>query len=152
MALRDISVVDNGAGGGVQRGVSITLDGVGGNILFSDLFYEGTPVQFEQTDVGGGAIDANGEFYTWRTKNPITFSISVFPGSKGDRTLSNMLKALHGDVGKSSEIKVATIQYSGIDRMVFKNGVAVAGMPGVNANADNRMGAVTYRFSFGEIG
>ena len=152
MAIRDLSVVKNGAGGGVQREVSIILDGIGGNLLFSDLFYEGAPVQFEQMTVGGGAIDANGEFYTWREKQPVTFSISVFPGSKSDRTLSNMLKALHGDVGKSMEIKVATIQYSGIDKMVFKNGVVVAGMPGVNANSDNRMGAVTYRFSFGEIG
>ena len=96
MAIRDISVVNNGAGGGVQREVSITLDGVGGKLLFSDLFYEGTPVQFEQMNVGGGAIDANGEFYTWREKQPVTFTISVFPGSKSDRTLSNMLKALHG--------------------------------------------------------
>ena len=152
MAIRDLSVVQNGAGGGVQRTVSINLDGVGGQLLFSDLFYEGSPIQFEQMNVAGYHMDANGNFYSWRTVQPVVFTISVFPGSKSDRVLSNMLKALHGDLEKDAKVRVATIQYSGIDKMEFNDGVMAAGMPGVSASGDNRMGAKTYRFAFGSMG
>lgn len=152
MAIKDISVVRNGAGGGVQRTVSINLDGVGGQILFSDLFYDGSPIQFEQAPVTGYKIDANGNFYTWRTKQPIVFSISLFPGSKSDRVLSALVKSCFSDLEKKPVVNVATIQYSGIDKMEFHDGVVVAAMPGVGASGDNRMAAKTYRFAFGSMG
>ena len=148
MAIRDISVVKNGAGGGAQREATLSFDGIKGSVMFSDLFYEGSPVQFEQVEVSGYKVDANGDFFTWRKKSPVVFSISLFPGSKSDKTMTAMLKACAGNVGESAKIAIATIQYSGVNKMTFKDGVLVAGLPGVNANADNRMGAKTFRFAF----
>ena len=139
---RDISVI-----GGAYN-ASFSFDGISGDIDFSDLYYEGSAIQFEQVEFSGAQIDANGKFFTWRKKNPVVFTISVFPGSGTDLALHNAMEACLDNVGEKVEIRSGLIQYSNGVRMTFLNGTITSGMPGTNANGDNRMGPKTYRFVF----
>lgn len=140
---RDISVSD-----GITGNTSFSFDGIAGEIHFSDLYYEGSVIQFEQVEVSGAQMDANGKFFMWRKRNPVIFTISVFPGSPTDITLGNLVTASLDQTGYMAEIKSGIIEYSSGLRMEFSNGTISSGMLGANANGDNRMGPKTYRFVF----
>lgn len=144
-ALRDISVSSS------EWGALFNIDGILGEVLVSDLFYEGQVVQFEQMDLAGAATDANGKFYTWRKKNPVVFTISVFPGSESDITLANAMEACMSENGKYVQIKSAIWQVSNRMKMYFTNGTITAWLPGISAGGDNRMGPKTYRFAFEKV-
>lgn len=131
--------------------VAFSFDGISGRISFSDLYFEGSVIQFEQAEIGGGQIDANGKFFTWRKKNPIVFTISLIPGSVSDLTLQNAMEACLDDTGKQVVIKSGFIKYSTGDKMTLTNGTVTAWMAGIGANGDNRLAAKTYRFMFERI-
>ena len=139
---RDLSVVCG------QYDAAFSFDGISGSIGMSDLYYEGSVIQFEQVELAGAQTDANGQIYFWRKKAPVVFTISVFPGSKTDISLSNAMEACLSDVGEFVEIKSGRIKYSNGIEMTFSNGAISSWMPGANANGDNRIGPKTYRFVF----
>ena len=152
MAIKDLSVVGNAVTGTANaRAATLVFDGKSSIIKFSDLFYEGQVVQFEQMDVSGYDVDANGRFYTWRTKKPIVFTISLFPGSRSDMSLANTVLSCISASGKSIEIKNASLTYSSGYTMSFSDGTLAGWLPGVNASGDNRQGAKTYRFAFSDM-
>ena len=142
--IRDISV------SGTGWAALFNMDGIAGQVLAQDLFYQGQVVQFEQVDVAQAAIDANGRFYMWRTKKPVVFTLSVFPGSPSDVTLTNALAACMSTVKKYVWIKAAMWRVSSGAQMTFREGTLLSGLPGINADGSNTQGPKTFRFAFSE--
>ena len=136
-----------------------------GNIIleFSD---EGTPIEFPDIEVCGYAMTMNGELVTWTKPSPITWSLTVIPGTNSDVALRNLLYAGHvgGRKGKAIaqdyvHISTATLEVqsattygiisanSGLS-FTFENGRLSAGPTAIGSNAEGKMSARTYRFVF----
>ena len=147
--MTDISVYDGRA---CSINIETRVNGHDSNfqVDFNDLYYDGSPIQFEPQEVCGYKVDANGKFYTWRTKKPIVFSISMIPFSLSDIRLTSILYACRQSVGMEADIRVMEIKYSSFGIKLL-NGIMVSGMPGTNATGDNRMGPRTYRFAFNDV-
>ena len=139
-----------------------------GNIVleFSD---EGTPIEFPDSEVCGYAMTMNGELVTWTKPSPITWSLTVIPGTKSDVALRNLLYAGHvgGRKGKAIDqgyvhISSATlsvpsttsngvISSAGTISFTFENGRLSSGPTAVGSNAEGKMSARTYKFVFESV-
>lgn len=143
--------------------------GASGNMVleFSD---EGTPVEFPDLEVCGYAMTLNGELVTWTKPSPVTFTITVIPGSESDMRLRSILYAGHvgGRRGQPVSQAFVIIQtanlwvpsvYSnnsivsgaGGQNFTLSNGRLYSGSPGIGSNAEGKMSAKTYRFVFESI-
>lgn len=140
-----------------------------GNIVleFSD---EGTPIDFPDLETVGYAMTMNGELVTWTKPAPITFRLTVIPGSESDKKLRRLLYAGHigGKKGNpidqgsvyisSATLEVPSIstsfgsgsavQAAGKSYFTFTNGRMSGGQPGIGSNAEGKMSARTYNFVF----
>ena len=153
-----------------MQGATLTFGGSGlaGNVVleFSD---EGTPIEFPDLEVCGYAMTMNGELVTWTKPAPITFRISVIPGSNSDTVLRNTLYAGHvgGRRGKAVNqgtvyIPSATLTVpqmtrrdsvvgQGKTKFTFKNGRLTGGNPAIGSNAEGKMSVRTYNFVFESV-
>ena len=135
---------------------------------FSD---EGTPLEFPDLEVCGYAMTMNGELVTWTKPSPITFRISVIPGSVSDASLRNLLYA--GHVGGKKGIAIsqsvvyiasATLTVPKISvnnssivrngeqhRFTFHNGRLTGGNPAIGSNSEGKMSVRTYNFVFESV-
>ena len=80
---------------GARLTIQNSLVGSGnGNIVleFSD---EGTPIDFPDLETVGYAMTMNGELVTWTKPAPVTFRVTVIPGSNSDAKLRRLLYAGH---------------------------------------------------------
>lgn len=138
-----------------------------GNIIleFSD---EGTPIEFPDIEVCGYAMTMNGELVTWTKPTPITWSLTVIPGSNSDVALRNLLYAGHvgGRKGKaiaqdyvhisSATLSVPSATTFGIVtantvNFTFEHGRLSSGPTAIGSNAEGKMSARTYRFVFESV-
>ncbi len=139
-----------------------------GNIVleFSD---EGTPIEMPDIEVASSAMTMNGELVTWTKPTPITFSITVIPGSASDNALRNLLYAGHvgGRKGKAIQqsyvhINTATLEVpaiytngivsqAGKTTFTFANGRLTSGPMAIGSNAEGKMSARTYKFTFESV-
>ena len=135
---------------------------------FSD---EGTPLEFPDLEVCGYAMTMNGELVTWTKPTPITFRISVIPGSVSDTSLRNLLYAGHIGGKKGNAINqiavyiasatltvpqislnsTAIIQDGGRHRFTFHNGRLTGGNPAIGSNSEGKMSVRTYNFVFESV-
>lgn len=148
--------------------LAIQTTGMSGNIVleFSD---EGTPVEFPDLEVCGYAMTLNGELVTWTKPSPVTFAITVIPGSSSDVGMRSILYAGHvgGRRGQAinqtavhieaATLTVPSVTTNGIvvaggkQRFTLTNGRLYSGSPGIGSNSDGKMSAKTYRFVFESI-
>lgn len=139
-----------------------------GNIIleFSD---EGTPIEFPDIEVAGSAMTMNGELVTWTKPTPITWSLTVIPGSNSDVALRNLLYAGHvgGRKGKaiaqdyvhiaSATLEVPSASSWGIVttnsnlKFTFSQGRLTSGPTAIGSNAEGKMSARTYKFVFESV-
>ena len=156
-----------------MQGATLTFSckGLAGNVVleFSD---EGTPMEFPDLETCGYAMTMNGELVTWTKPSPITFSITVIPGSKSDEAMRNLLYLGHvgGRRGKAIDqgsvyIESCTVTVPSIStettgaivgqakklQFTFKNGRLTGGRPAIGSNAEGKMSANTYRFVFESV-
>lgn len=151
-----------------MQGATLSFSGAGlaGNVVleFSD---EGTPLEFPNLEVCGYAMTMNGELVTWTKPSPITFSISVIPGSSSDASLRNLLYASHlgGRKGKAvgnvyipsatltvpNMIRIDSVVGQGRKTFTFKNGRLSGGQPAIGSNAEGKMSVRTYNFVFESV-
>ena len=135
---------------------------------FSD---EGTPMEFPDLETCGYSMTMNGELITWTKPAPITFSITVIPGSKSDGALRTLLYIGHvgGKAGRpisQTDVFIASctltvpaitnanspiIGQSVKRKFTFKNGRMTSGRPALGSNAEGKMSANTYRFVFESV-
>lgn len=138
---------------------------------FSD---EGTPLEFPDLEVCGYAMTMNGELVTWTKPSPITFRISVIPGSVSDASLRNLLYAGHiggkrGNAINQQSVYIASatltvpqisteynnssaiIQGGKKNKFTFHNGRLTGGNPAVGSNAEGKMSVRTYNFVFESV-
>ena len=139
-----------------------------GNIIleFSD---EGTPIEFPDIETCGYAMTMNGELVTWTKPTPITWSLTVVPGSQSDIALRNLLYAGHvgGRKGRAISqsyvhITSATLEVPGITsygivsangnvNFTFEHGRLYGGPTAIGSNAEGKMSARTYKFVFESV-
>lgn len=156
-----------------MQGASLTIENSilgGGNIVleFSD---EGTPIDFPDLETVGYAMTMNGDLVTWTKPAPITFRVTVIPGSENDSKLRRLLYIGHigGAQGKAIAqsqvyISTATLTVPSITnhgsgkigtgdmlRFTFKNGRMSGGQPAIGSNAEGKMSARTYNFVFESV-
>ena len=155
-----------------MQGAKVTLNvpaitGNGNIVLdFSD---EGTPIEFPDLEVCGYAMTMNGELVTWTKPSPITWSITVIPGSNSDAALRNLLYAGHvgGKKGNaiaqnfviisSATLSIPSIttngvvSRAGVMNFQFANGRLTSGSPAIGGNAEGKMSARTYKFVFESV-
>jgi len=145
------------------------LSGGKGNIVleFSD---EGTPIDFPDLETVGYAMTMNGDLVTWTKPAPITFRVTVIPGSENDSKLRRLLYAGHIGGAKGNKITQSQVYISaatltvpsitnyGSDigtgnllRFTFKNGRMTGGQPAIGSNAEGKMSARTYNFVFESV-
>lgn len=144
-----------------------TISGLGQVVLeFSD---EGTPIDFPDVEVCGYAMTMNGELVVWTKPSPITWSVTVIPGSASDTQLRNMLYAGHvggrkGNGINQSSVRISTavltvpsINSNGIVSssenltFTFTNGRLTSGPTAIGSNAEGKMSARTYKFVFESV-
>lgn len=146
-------------------------DGRGNIVLeFSE---EGTPVDFPDLETVGYAMTMNGELVTWTKPAPITFRLTVIPGSASDGKLRKLLYAGHVGGRRGHAIDQASVIISSATLTVpsiytageinstanaagkmtfeFKNGRLTGGNPAIGSNAEGKMTARTYNFVFESI-
>ena len=158
---------------GARLTIQNSLVGSGnGNIVleFSD---EGTPIDFPDLETVGYAMTMNGELVTWTKPAPVTFRVTVIPGSNSDAKLRRLLYAGHvggkrGNPINQAEVYIssatlevpsistsfgagATVTAAGRSRFTFTNGRMSGGQPGIGSNAEGKMSARTYYFVFEKI-
>lgn len=158
---------------GARLTIQNSLVGSGnGNIVleFSD---EGTPIDFPDLETVGYAMTMNGELVTWTKPAPVTFRVTVIPGSESDAKLRRLLYAGHiggkrGNPIDQAEVYIssatlevpsistsfgegATVTAAGRSRFTFTNGRMSGGQPGIGSNAEGKMSARTYNFVFEKI-
>lgn len=147
----------------------LTGGGLAGNIVleFSD---EGTPIDFPDLEVCGYAMTMNGELVTWTKPTPITFTLTVIPGSKSDELLRKLLYAGHVGGRKGKRVSQAVVYLSeavlevpsittndsavstsSTLKFKFANGRLSGGNPAIGSNAEGKMTARTYRFVFESV-
>ncbi|MBO7688062.1 MAG: hypothetical protein J6V72_16865 [Kiritimatiellae bacterium] len=154
-----------------MQGATLTFSGGGleSNVVleFSD---EGTPLEFPDLEVCGYSMTMNGELVTWTKPTPVTFRISVIPGSVSDTALRNLLYAGHvgGKRGmainqQSVYIATATLTVPVISTattiigngskktFTFHNGRLTGGNPAIGSNAEGKMSVRTYNFVFESV-
>ncbi len=158
-----------------MQGATLTFSGGGlqTNVVleFSD---EGTPLEFPDLETCGYSMTMNGELVTWTKPAPITFRISVIPGSVSDTALRNLLYAGHvgGKRGKAinqqgvylasatlSVPQISTeyqnsasiVRSGGKQKFTFKNGRLTGGNPAIGSNAEGKMSVRTYNFVFESV-
>lgn len=155
-----------------MQGATLTFSAAGlqGNVVmeFSD---EGTPIDFPDLETCGYSMTMNGELVTWTKPTPITFRVTVIPGSKSDVALRNVLYAGHvgGKKGKAinqSFVYIAsatlTVPQMGLNtngvvgqgakrNFTFHNGRLTGGNPAISSNAEGKMTARTYNFVFESV-
>ena len=155
-----------------MQGASLTINSpyTQGNVVleFSD---EGTPMEFPDLEVCGYAMTMNGELVTWTKPSPITFRITVIPGSTSDASLRNLLYAGHVGGKKGASISQAGVYISTAvltvpqlttmsgspiangakNTFTFSNGRLTGGNPAVGSNAEGKMSARTYNFVFESV-
>lgn len=134
---------------------------------FSD---EGTPIDFPDMETVGYAMTMNGDLVTWTKPAPVTFRVTVIPGSSNDSALRRLLYAGHigGAQGKAINqqavhIETAVLTVPSITnfgsnigsgsmlRFTFKNGRMSGGQPAIGSNAEGKMSARTYNFVFESV-
>lgn len=134
---------------------------------FSD---EGTPIDFPDMETVGYAMTMNGDLVTWTKPAPVTFRVTVIPGSSNDAALRRLLYAGHigGKKGVAIDqnsvhidtavLTVPSITNFGSDigagnmlRFTFHNGRMSGGQPAIGSNAEGKMSARTYNFVFESV-
>ena len=139
-----------------------------GNIIL-EFSAEGTPIEFPDIETCGYEMTMNGELVTWTKPAPITWNVTVLPGTNSDVALRNLLYAGHvgGRRGKPINQKYVRIStamlyvpsidsngivtsYGGIN-FVFTNGRLSGGPMAIGANNEGKMSPRTYKFVFESV-
>lgn len=146
--------------------LSISAPGVNGANLILDFGDEGTPVEFQDTELFGHSGNMNGVLITWSRYRPIEFSLNVLPNSKTDKQLRKLfyLSHLGGKDGQpvnqqqvtitSVTLKVPNItttdegavQAGGASTVSYGPGKMTGSPTGWGANAEGKMTSRRYRF------
>lgn len=157
---------------GAKLSITNALLGGSGNIVL-EFSEEGTPVDFPDLETCGYAMTMNGELVTWTKPTPITFRVTVIPGSSSDEKLRKLLYAGHvgGRRGKAinqSAVYISTavlevpsistsfgngsiVESVGTQKFRFTNGRLTGGNPAIGSNAEGKMTARTYNFVFESV-
>lgn len=153
-----------------MQGATLVLssDLVNGDVVLS-FSEEGTPIDFPDMETVGYGMNMNGELITWTKPVPVTFRITLIPGTRSDNALRKLLYASHigGSNGAAVNIgqvliKTATltipkitiantssaVEAAGTLKFTFSNGRMTGGNPAMGSNAEGKMTARTYNFVF----
>jgi len=142
-------------------GGSITIkSGVTGatNIPVTEFSDEGSPIEVDEIEVAGYAINLNGLMIRWRKPAAYVAKVTVIPGSDNDESLTKLLNAAHITKGATLEpianLKVTMeVSAPGINgaasrTWTFEEGCIVSGSPAVASDAEGKMQAKTFTFAF----
>lgn len=121
---------------------------------------DSNPVDVEQIEVTGHAINVNGELVTWEKPTAYIASISVLCGTDDDNDLAILLEASHATsdkgfalaptitmrqvIGKRNSLGVVTTD----DAASFTKGKIVSGRPSAAVDSDGKKLSNTYTFVF----
>lgn len=139
-----------------------------GNIIL-EFSAEGTPIEFPDIETCGYEMTMNGELVTWTKPAPITWNVTVIPGTNSDVALRNLLYAGHvgGKKGRpidqtyvrieTAVLEVPSITTNGIVsaagslKFTFENGRLTGGPTAIGSNAEGKMSPRTYKFVFESV-
>ena len=155
-----------------MQGAKLTLDCSAipaGNIIL-EFSSDGTPIEFPDLETCGYEMTMNGELVTWTKPAPITWNVTVIPGSNSDVALRNLLYAGHvgGRRGKAIDqsyvrITSAVLEVPSITtndsvvsaakklKFTFANGRLTGGPTAIGSNAEGKMSPRTYKFVFESV-
>lgn len=149
--------------------LSLKCDAISEGNVILEFAAEGTPIEFPDLEVCGYEMTMNGELVTWTKPSPITWNITVIPGSASDEALRNLLYAGHvgGQMGRPInrtyvKIRTAVLTVPGIDtngivstasnlEFTFTNGRLSGGPPAIGSNNEGKMSPRTYKFVFESV-
>ena len=154
-----------------MQGATLTLNCgaiTKGNIIL-EFSAEGTPIEFPDIETCGYEMTMNGELVTWTKPSPITWNVTVLPGTNSDVALRNLLYAGHvgGRRGQpinqsyvhisSAVLTVPSINTKGIitaaGKLTFKFliGRLSGGPMAIGTNNEGKMSPRTYKFVFESV-
>lgn len=154
-----------------MQGARLTLacDAISAGNIILEFSADGTPIEFPDLETCGYEMTMNGELVTWTKPAPITWNLTVIPGSASDAALRNLLYAGHvggrkGQAINQSYVRIRTatltvpnittngvVTAAGNLNFVFENGRMTGGPMAIGSNAEGKMSPRTYKFVFESV-
>ena len=151
-----------------MAGSTVIIKGPSINATITGFASEGDPISIPDNEVRAGEMGLNGDLVTWAKPTPITFSISLIPGTTSDKILSAALRAAHiGGKGSSAKFDAVEIDTLTIKTphgnvkdtlklqepvsYVFSNGYVQSGPMAQGTNSEGKASMKTYNFTFESV-
>lgn len=151
-----------------MAGAKITFKVGKANVTISEFASDSDPIQVPELEVRNGEMNLNGELVTWAKPTPISFSVTLIPGSLSDKQLSAAIRSAHiGGKGENTQFDAVfvpslvlttpygqaqnTLTVASRDSWTFNNGYLNAGAPGQGTNSEGKSNSKTYTFTFESV-
>lgn len=139
----------NISGNGIEVSVvgSVTFPSGFNVTQFAD---DSDPFDLPEIQIAETAMGVSGDLVVWNTPNPITFTLSVIPGSEDDKNLAILFEENRVAKKKKSAKDVITVTgiYPDGSKITLVNGAITNGMPGNSVASAGRLKSKTYTFAF----
>ena len=119
--------------------------------LYIDQFADDTdPWDLPDLQIADKAMGLNGDLIIWSKPQPITFSVSVIPGSFSDVNLAILLEANRVGRGKIGARDVITLNviFPAGNFIILQQGAITDGPPASSVASSARLKSKTYKFAF----
>lgn len=145
---------------GVFPKVTIISVGIPPLITLTKFADDANPVDVEQIEVTGHAINVNGELVTWEKPAAYLVSVAVLCGTDDDVNLRLLLEGSHATSGKgfalaptiTMRVSIGRRNMLGIvsseDSCTYTQGRIVSGRPGAAVDSEGKKMSNTYTFVF----
>lgn len=151
-----------------MAGAKVTFKVGKSSVILDEFASDQDPISVPELEVRNGEMNMNGDLVTWAKPVPISFSVSVIPGSQSDKQLSAAIRSAHiGGKGEHTQFDAVfipsltittpygqaqnTLTVATRDSWTFSNGYLSAGSPAQGTNSEGKANSKTYTFTFESV-
>ena len=145
---------------GVFPSVTVVSTGIPPLINITKFADDSNPIDVENIEVVGHALNVCGELITWEKPAAYLVTVSVLCGTEDDKSLTLLLEGSHAVAGKGFALAPTVTLRSSIGRRsmlgivesedanTYTNGRIVSGRPGAAVDSEGKKLSNSYTFVF----